>query len=326
MYRLFAIFIFLSFSVLASEARASTPKFTFSNSIPDQPEESVPSRVTYDIAGHHLGDHLMAYVRGKWLSYNYNIPLMYRPFPYANQFKLYEEERKKFRTSQASDFDKIHEVKNEWEVCFEDISKTLYVVPNFTELETEYQLQNQIPAIEIDWGDKEFRKTIRKLLKPVHSIGKSKVPRGRISVAVYIPFYYEAEGQEKPSDDHHMQYPPLRYYIEQIRKINKMFYSRPLYIHIFCDGRPSVEWVKRIQQEVQGHNLVFGCREKPGKTAKVEDFIQMCQYDCLIRPAGNLGFLAEQVGDYLIAIKPIHYVQRDNIIEIDEVVIKVRGD
>ena len=46
------------------------------------------SAVTYDFSGGRFGDNLVSYCHAKWISYKYNIPLLYKPFDYSDQLMM----------------------------------------------------------------------------------------------------------------------------------------------------------------------------------------------------------------------------------------------
>src|SRR5438105_15457461 len=48
--------------------------------------------ITWQANGGRFGDNLLSYARAKWLSYKYNIPVLYQPFPYADELLLHENE------------------------------------------------------------------------------------------------------------------------------------------------------------------------------------------------------------------------------------------
>src|ERR1700742_2068654 len=51
-----------------------------------------PSAITWEPNGGRFGDNLLSYSRAKWLSYQYNIPLLYLPFRYSDQLRLHQNE------------------------------------------------------------------------------------------------------------------------------------------------------------------------------------------------------------------------------------------
>src|SRR3989344_3123013 len=47
-----------------------------------------PSYVTYAFSGGRFGDNLVAYIHAKWISYKYDLPLLYQPFSYSDGLVL----------------------------------------------------------------------------------------------------------------------------------------------------------------------------------------------------------------------------------------------
>lgn len=292
---------------------------TTTSPIPNVPSFEILSRITCDINGYNLGDNLMSYIRAKWLSIHYNIPLLYKPFPFANLFGLHEIEKKKFHPAYLEKFKTVHAIQNELEICFEDPSETLYVVPCYQE--PELGLDNSTPFIEIDWTRKDFRKLIKKLLKPIDAKATIAIPSQRISVAVYMPQYTgDANCNEKSA----LQMPPDSYYIEQIAKISELFYHRPLYVYLFTENRNPAEVLEKFRRKVNGHNILFECKQSPkvSRDSFVQDFLNMSRFDCLVRPLNNMGYLLEQLNDYLITMTPSHYEKVNGKVRIDAVSIR----
>src|SRR5271156_1825171 len=48
--------------------------------------------ITYPATGCRFGDNLLAYLNARWLSYKYNLPFLYRQFPYSDQLALHEKD------------------------------------------------------------------------------------------------------------------------------------------------------------------------------------------------------------------------------------------
>jgi hypothetical protein len=282
----------------------------------------IPSRISYEIDGHHLGNNLMSYIRAKWLSSHYNIPLLYKPFPFANQLVLHEQEKKKFSNPVLSKLEAVV-IKNEFDLCFEDSSPTLYMLPNYIEPEIEWN--DNAPFIEVNWQNKDFKKLLKKLLKPLNSIPVVNFPRQRISVAVYIPSPFTKDGRET-KNNLPLQYPPDSYYIEQINRLSDLFFQRPLFVYLFTENRNPKDILDKFKNTVSAPNILFESKtsDKITRVSSVEDFANMGKFDCLIRPANNLGFLLEQLNDYLITVKPVHFVHKNNRVHIDEFYLKFR--
>lgn len=184
MFKILIICLLLSHGLLSS-SESQQVKNDYISAPPEAHTFEVQSRISYEINGHNLGDNLMSYLRGKWLSFHYNIPLLYKPFPFANQFNLHGEEKKKFKPLLLTKFEAVHSISNELDLCFEDPSNILYLIPTFTEPEIDFE--DDVPFLEIDWQAKDFRKLLKKLIKPAKSIPGLAIPSQRISIAVYMP-------------------------------------------------------------------------------------------------------------------------------------------
>jgi len=46
------------------------------------------SMITYGLSGSRFGDGLISYMHAKWLSFKYDIPLLYTPFPQSDYLRL----------------------------------------------------------------------------------------------------------------------------------------------------------------------------------------------------------------------------------------------
>ena len=50
--------------------------------------------LTYDLPGGRFGDQLLSYMHAKWLSYTYDLTLLYKPFIYSEALMVDDEEKK----------------------------------------------------------------------------------------------------------------------------------------------------------------------------------------------------------------------------------------
>src|SRR3990167_8744756 len=48
--------------------------------------------ITYEFSGGRFGDNLLSYLHAKWIAYQTDIQLFYKPFKYSNYLKLHENE------------------------------------------------------------------------------------------------------------------------------------------------------------------------------------------------------------------------------------------
>ena len=102
------------------------------------------------------------------------------------------------------------------------------------------------------------------------------------------------------------KFPPDQFYIDQIKKISKIFHNQPLFIYIFTNSKNPKKIVSRFQKETVNPNITFSCREEnnDNKANRLEDFFSMVQFDCLIRPNSSFSQVAQLLGNYKVIIYP----------------------
>jgi len=121
------------------------------------------------------------------------------------------------------------------------------------------------------------------------------------------------------------KFPPEQYYVNQIKRISKLFNDVPLFVYIFTDDRSPSRLVDRIKKVVNKNNITFSCRNR-GNAHVVEDFYNMARFDCLIRSGSNFGLAAQLLGNHKVVIYPKHWQWEGKKLVIDEVsIIDHRG-
>jgi len=285
----------------------------------------LPSGVTFEIRGQHLGKNVISYMHAKWIAYTNKIPVLFKPFPHSNQMEMHTHEKK---LNDSTEWPKMILVNEETVVSFGDPTKTLYFVPYFEEVDLEYQKQPKGAYFPVNWEDKEFKSQIKQMLTPTSGYTAIQLPKGRITVAVHVRQGIPGETPEEIAANP-LKFPNEEYYINQIRRLNDIFKGRPMYIHIFTDQKNPVQITKRIQERLNMHHIIFECRREGNnhKANAVDDLFNMSQFQCLIRPESDFSLAAELIGNFAIVIKPVHhrFVKRKNKEMVDQVHVKVRN-
>ena len=111
-----------------------------------------PKAVTYTFSGGRFGDNLLSYLHAKWIAYQYQIPLLYRPFNYS-QYLVLDDRELKYVASSAQ------------------LYPRLYTSPYFPEDPHEYKNgldANGVPwsGFEVNWKDPGFRKVVKEMIAP----------------------------------------------------------------------------------------------------------------------------------------------------------------
>src|SRR6185436_12703506 len=127
------------------------------------------------------------YFHAKWLAYKCNLPFRYIPFPYADQFRLSDEDRPLV----PSEFLNIVTTTNEADLKTLTNS-TLYKIPYFPE-NTEYLYDPEkqvhgtwVPSYHVDWENPEFRAMVRSCLTLKNPVNVTQLPTDKITVGVHV--------------------------------------------------------------------------------------------------------------------------------------------
>jgi hypothetical protein len=279
--------------------------------------------VTYTFSGGRFGDNLLSYAHAKWVSYRFEIPLLYKPFPYSDQLMMHGIEHPYH--SDAS-FSKTVHLGRGQEVNKQDPESILYILSYFAE--GAYVLLDPYwPYVEVDWEDPGFRALLKEAIQPITPLPKWDLPTDRVTVAAHVRrgggFDSLRVQKREP-----LKFPPDTFYIEQIRRIHAHFRGRPLYVFVFTDDPFPDQIVKQFKEQLRDLNVSFGYR-KEGNTHHsnvLEDFFAMTQFDCLIRPESNYSRMASAIGDFLYEIYPMHFTVEKRKSYIDKYKILIRGE
>ena len=130
--------------------------------------EDVPKvAVTISFSVSRIGDNLLSYFHGKWASYVYDIPFVYKPFNLSNQLLLHDKEKLHFEQTSRK-FQKFITAKDSYAIDKILPNKnfnqpTLITIPYFPErswggpLEKNCSLKEE-GSFYINWDDQNFRK------------------------------------------------------------------------------------------------------------------------------------------------------------------------
>ncbi|MCH9612263.1 MAG: hypothetical protein S4CHLAM102_07490 [Chlamydiia bacterium] len=266
--------------------------------------------VTYESSGGRFGDQLISYLHAKWISYKYDIPVLYRPFPYSEHLKVDELEeiyryedlvrfrlKKRLGKSQALQH-LMSPVKND----------TLYIIPYFPESLWEHENHghfNSWPYFAVDWEDKNFRKLLQKFVQPKQPLKLLELPNDIFTVCAHVRRGKDSDGVGM--ERHYpMKFPPDEFYIEQILSLYEYLGQLPLYVHIFTDDSDSADLLERFESAFRGKSITCATRTSGNHhTLNVlEDFFSLMKFDCIIYSESNFSLCAALIGDHCIKIRP----------------------
>lgn len=281
--------------------------------------------VTYGRGGGRFGDNLISYLHAKWISYHYKIPLLYKTFKYSDQLTLHEKEKK--LTSQLfKSFSHVITPSLKRLVDYTERNpSTLYVIPYFPEIFRIPENKKDSYHFNVDWDDPGFVNEIRKMLTPISIRAKLVLPKDRISVAVHVRkgggFDTPDKWKKRP-----LKLPPDSYYIEQIERMSTILGGEPLYVYIFTDDESPATIVEHFEKYFENTEVQFDCRREGNhhNANVVQDFVEMGQFDCLIRPNSHYSIVISKIAPFKVVISPSHFAWLDeNIGYVDEVEVYI---
>lgn len=281
--------------------------------------------ITYELTGGRLGDTLLAYLHAKWISHKYNIPLVYRPFPYSSDLFLDEEIQEsgcfnKIKTTPLTQesfafFEKQSSLKENLPDIFESrLRNALFVCPYFPE--TEFELNGNWPLIfKVDWKDKEFRTIARKMISPKKNLNQKMPSKDKLNIALHIR---EGGGfdfiQLKYEAPH--KFPPIDFYVKSLNQIVELFKNVPIYCYIFTDALDPTAIVNEIKNLESYPMINFEYRTfgNHHNSNVLDDFFSLFNFDVLIRPESNFSIIPSLLQDYIVVCSPKEFIRKNKTI------------
>lgn len=287
--------------------------------------------VTYETTSGRFGDNLLSYLHAKWISYKYDIPLIYKPFIYSNKLSM-DGKYPYYSRKTLKQYKKILEFDHSSIELFKDSSSNLYIIPYFPE--SKYEKENGISFkggpwayIPVDWNDQSFIQEVMKDLLPKEPIFSIQLPVDRINVAIHV----RRGGNYDPvslRSEFPLKFLSEEFFIEQLKNLFSLLKENPLYVYIFTDDTKPMQIVNKIAKNFHGSDIIFDCRSKNNSdTVNVlEDFFSMMQFDCLIHSESNYSLIPSKLVNYLVSIFPDSFCKENGQIIYDHVAVSINQD
>lgn len=278
--------------------------------------------VTYELSGGRFGDNLLAYSHAKWIEFRYNIPILIKTFEFCDQLVLYNSEK---HISSFSFTEKFLFSSNNLDI---DTTKNcLYSVPYFSEVLEEHHRVKSWIYFPVNWDDPLFKSQIKQMIYPIDkTLLNIELPKNRISVALHIR---NGGGYDEPNVHitDPLKFPPLSFYIDQIKNLSSLVNNKNLYIFVFTDNSDPKKIVSEIKNKLNDYkNIIFDYRKTNNAHNKnvLKDFFSMIKFNCLIRPESNFSIMAGKIANYAIEIFPANAHIQNNSVYIDQVKINYK--
>jgi len=252
-----------------------------------------PSAITWKANGGRFGDNLVSYSKAKWMSRMFDIPLLYLPFPYADELMLHENEQI-YTLERHEQFAATVQLLKGPPYALSKNNNTLYICRWKT-------------GVVVDWYDQSFLEEMKKNIAPRYELEKIAIPDNCISIAAHVRnggTFAADTLQEKERCP--LRFLPEEFFIDQIQRLSEMFPEENLYVHIFTDHPQPAKLAKKFNKALNNPRITFGCRIEGNdhKSNVLEDFFSMMDFDCLIRPGSHYSRFVQRLGNNKVVIFP----------------------
>ncbi len=223
--------------------------------------------VTYELSGGRFGDNLVSYLHAKWISFKYNIPLIYYPFEYSDQLVMHQVER---TMSPIRGWFLDHLFLTSGTKWINPYRYCLYHVPYFGEDKTEFRTNSHWIYFEVDWNNADFKKQITHLIQPLNRtiLDAVQLPKDCTTVAVHMR---RGGGYDSPLLEDSMyklgeiyadiffplKFVPYSFYVDHIKKLSELLNHADMYVHIFTDDKQPELIVKRLEHDLSAYKVLL---------------------------------------------------------------------
>lgn len=281
--------------------------------------------ISYGFSKGRFGDNLLTVAHSIYLAHCLDLPVIYRPFPFAENLKLgsdssfihnFENKKLAIKLTHNSDYIKLFKSFCKNEMPF----NSLVMLPYYAEDVEETPL-----FMQVDWDDFDFLKILRRVITPLIPIPTYEILPEHTSVAMHIRTGVGYDSAHT-SLAFPLKLPPRQYYIDALKLLSNVL-GLSLHVYIFTDDPHPDTILKEFQTRFQDYPFVFSIPRKASiKNLDVlEDFFSLGQFECLIRSTSNFSFMASKLFPFRAAISPAHYERKENNLPIiDQFLLEMR--
>ena len=255
---------------------------------------SKDSYISYEAWG-RLGDQLMAYSHAEWLSYKYDMPVLYSPFEYADQLNLIT---KVIKPSQSTSSYRVIDCR--W-LNQKLRSKVIYKVPFFSDFVEETH-----DLFFVDWFDFTFRERMKDRIAPLHPQVIFKPKEDQLSVALHIRTTGGFDPPELKKSFPH-KFCDFEFYVDALVSLATIMKNQNFYVSMFTDALNPLELIEQLKSRLQNyHNIIFDDTVYIEGSAHsvLGDFFSLSLYPLLIRSQSSFSYMAARIGQTCLEILP----------------------
>lgn len=298
--------------------------------------------ITYSLSGGRFGDNMLAYYHAKYASIVSGLPLLYCEFPYSDQLVMHEKELNLIDFD-SNKFTKKVIFKKGDRLRLEKNKGILYEIPYFPAYRQEHEdPHTNFFYFPVDWNNFVFKIEIQKMAAARNNLNLISIPSNCLTIGIHIrhnsngydlPILHEVKTDSCPIRFKYcdvcfpLKHVPLSYYVQQLKRILKLYPDVPVYVFIFTDDYTPSRFIPMFIDAIPDSRVVYDYRHDINAHDKnvLEDFFSMALFDCFIRPESNIGIAASKIADYKTLIIPSHHRWEGNNLIIDRVLIMHNG-
>lgn len=258
-----------------------------------------------------LGNQLITYLCAKWIAHQNQLPFLYVPFPYADQFVFHERETHYLSDWQAQ-FQNQTYIKKESEIS--QLPDSSLILINF--------FQTKFPTMRFRqyWNNPKFRTMMRSLIQPRFPIQTISLPEDKLTILLHV-----RTGGGYDSEETKLRYPnkfpPHSFFISAIEILSEIFGHPPIYAHIMTDDLNPESIAQEYRHSLAKlKNVDFGYRKGDnGPSANVlEDFFSVQKFGCIVRGSSTFTIAASLPADFDAEVTPKCSVKNGKVV-VDEI-------
>ena len=270
--------------------------------------------ISYNLVG-RLGNRIITYLCAKWIAQQYDLPFLYVPFPYSEQFVFHEQE-KYYKADWEPFFSRKIFATSEKNIPNEKNSSLILI--NFFYSKAPQLLYRTF------WSDPNFKKAMGPLLQPRFPIKTVDLAEGKLNILAHVRTGGDYDSK-KTQLRYPNKFPPHSFYISAIATLSKLFDHRPIYVYIMTDDLHP-EKIAQDYMTALSHltNIEIGYRNDnadPSLTV-MEDFFSVPKFDCLIRGFSTFTIAAALNANFQAVVTPYQTHVENGEVIVDKIKVQ----
>ncbi len=268
-----------------------------------------------------FGDNLIHYMHTKWISHQYQIPLLHKPFICSSELVLDGRE-----LHYNSEYGSHFEIGSGFETMIFNVPG-VFVCPYFPESKLEIE-RGSTYYFAADWKNPEFRAVLLELIAPIKKLSLFKPPKEAVGIAIHVR---EGGGVDHPDSRliDPCKFPILEFYVQALPAILSLFPGKRIYCRLFTDALNPQEIAKTLQEAIPNHlNVKIDYRKENDSSSlnMLEDFFSLFHYDVLVRPESNFSIVPCLLHDFAIVYVPKKFSIKNRTVKFEEIEMEINKE